>query len=269
MDFTEIRTKPVRLCYWGYAEGGPDIRLAAHEHDFWQAQFTLSGCCTMRTDNGVFNLHDHDLIFLAPGVKHSLTYPEPYLCFTCKFHAGLPDPRRIFHLPASDFTRGVIQAAKVILETTFPSRFFGVPEGTVILPSDHYQTLMEHFLTGVLAVLMQKQQERTGILDRLYREQEKRGRPFFSVAEAAEACGYSRNHFSLLIRQQTGSSAKDYLNRIRLENARQFLRYSDLSLAEIGSVLGFSSQFHFSDFFKRMSGISPLRCRKEKSGKNG
>ena len=31
----------IRLCYWGYAEGNPSIRIKMHVHDFFQANFTL------------------------------------------------------------------------------------------------------------------------------------------------------------------------------------------------------------------------------------
>ena len=268
MNFTGVQPERIQLNYWGYAEGTPDIHLQPHSHDCWQANFSLSGRCLIRTDEGDFSLSGSDLIFIAPGVRHSLSYPEPYLCYSCKFHADLPELPRAFHLTGSDFTRGVIQAAKVILETTFPKRFFGMPEGTIILPQDDYQLLMEHFLTGVLAVF-RRRRTASGILKRLGAEQEKLGRPFFSVEEAAAACGYSRNHFNLLIRRQTGLNARDHLNRLRLESARRFLRYSDRSLGEIAAVLGFSSQFHFTDFFKRMTGISPTQYRKNESGKNG
>ena len=268
MNADSLPQERIRLCYWGYAEGRPSMRVATHVHDYWQANFTLYGRCSMRTSEGNFTIAGQDLFFLAPGVRHSLSYPEPFLCFSCKFHADLPELPRAFHLTGSDFTRGVIQAAKVILETTFPKRFFGMPEGTIILPQDDYQLLMEHFLTGVLAVFSRRQTA-SGILKRLSAEQERLGRPFFSVEEAAAACGYSRNHFNLLIRRQTGQNARDFLNRLRLESAQRFLRYSDRSLGEIAAGLGFSSQFHFTDFFKRLTGISPTQYRKNESGKNG
>ena len=268
MNFTGVQPERIQLNYWGYAEGTPDIHLQPHSHDCWQANFSLSGRCLIRTDEGDFSLSGSDLIFIAPGVQHYLSYPEPYLCYSCKFHAELSGLPRVVLLSDNDFSRGVIQTVKVILETTFPKRFFGVPEGTIILPQDDYQLLMEHFLTGVLAVF-RRRRTASGILKRLGAEQEKLGRPFFSVEEAAAACGYSRNHFNLLIRRQTGLNARDHLNRLRLESARRFLRYSDRSLGEIAAVLGFSSQFHFTDFFKRMTGISPTQYRKNESGKNG
>ncbi|MBQ9500522.1 MAG: hypothetical protein IJU70_00045 [Lentisphaeria bacterium] len=189
MNISGLRQGAVRLCYWGYAEGRE--RIPPHEHDFWQAEFSLSGRCLVRTDTGEFALQDHALIILAPGVRHSLVYPEPCLCHTCKFHADLPDLPRVIYRPGSPFTRGVIQAAKVILETTFPARFFGVPEGAIVLPQDRYQILMEHFLAGVLASFRQERCEQSGLLERFYQAQEQRGGPFFTVDKEGTIVGES------------------------------------------------------------------------------
>ena len=61
----------------------------------------------------------------------------------------------------------------------------------------------------------------------------------------------------------TGLTAKDFLNQLRVESAKRYLRYSDKNIGEIAAIMGFSSQFHFSDFFKRMTGSSPLHYKKE------
>ncbi|MBO4633133.1 MAG: helix-turn-helix domain-containing protein [Lentisphaeria bacterium] len=265
MNIPNMEPRRIQLVYWGYAEGKAGMHIPPHAHSCWQTHFTLSGSCRLRTDEGDFLLHDQDMIFLAPGVRHTLTYPESYLCYSCKFQADLFGLPPVIHSPGSKFTRGVIQTVKTILETSFPSRFFGVPEGTMILPGDHYQLLMEYFLTGVLATFRQARMEQSPVIARIHQLIETQGKPFFSVAEAAEACGCSRNHFSLLVRKETGMSARNYLNCLRLECARKLLLHTDQNIGEIALQLGFSSPFHFSDFFKRMSGVSPLRFRK--SGK--
>jgi len=255
----------IKLCYWGYAEGTPSIRIKMHSHDFFQANFTLLGKCELITDEGSYLIQKNDLLFVAPGIRHTLKYSEKYLSHSYKFHAKLPGFPPVLHVQSNDFTYGVINAIKIIFETTFPARFFGVPEGTIILPQDHYQLLMEHYLTGIIATLFQFPLRYSRPFAQIYDILEKyKGCPF-SVAEAAEACHYSRNHFSVLIKRITGLSAKDFLNNLRLENAKRYLRYSDKPLSEIADLMGFSTQFHFSDFFKRMSGISPSHFRKKQS----
>lgn len=253
----------IRLCYWGYAEGNPSIRIKMHVHDFFQANFTLSGKCELITENGSCPVQENDLLFVAPGTPHILKYSEKYLSLCYKFYMEQPVFPPFLHVAANDFTRGVIDATKTIFETTFPSRFFGVPEGTIILPQDRYQILMEYYLTGVVATLFQHSQRYSGPLARIYDILEKQERCPFSVTEAAEACHYSRNHFSVLIRRMTGLTAKDFLNQLRVESAKRYLRYSDKNIGEIAAIMGFSSQFHFSDFFKRMTGSSPLHYKKE------
>lgn len=255
----------VQICYWGYAKGDPSIRVKAHTHDFYQMNFALSGSCIFRTASGDYSLKENEILLLSPGVQHSLHYPESHWGYTCKFYASLPDFPPVWHFPAGDFTKGIIQAAKTILETTFPTRFFGNPQGVVILPQDRYQTIMEYYLAGVLDACRQDQnysplpQE---IRDYLNRHPS----CLFSVSEAAEACHYSRNHFCVLIRQATGQSARDFLRSRRGEYAKRLLRYSSKSIGEIGEELGYSNQFHFSSFFREITGMSPREYRKSHFG---
>ena len=61
------------------------------------------------------------------------------------------------HVAANDFTRGVIDATKTIFETTFPSRFFGVPEGTIIFPGEP--------IVRVIAPIMEAQLLETALLN--------------------------------------------------------------------------------------------------------
>ena len=259
----------LRLCFWGRAEGDPSIRLNMHTHDFCQLQFSLSGECDFITESGRIRLRKNDILLVAPNVPHRLEYRRKYLSQAYKFYCDeMSDFAPFVHLPGNPLTAGIIEAADVILYTTFPLRFLDVPEGTVILPGSRYQVLMEHFLSGVIDCLFR---ERTagsaaGITAKIYEAVKLSPANVFSVKEAAGSCHYTRSHFSALVRQQTGQSAREFLNGIKLKIAKNYLLYSEKSIAEIAQLLGFSSQFHFSTFFKRHEGISPLKFRRRKTG---
>ena len=53
----------------------------------------------------------------------------------------------------------------------------------------------------------------------------------------------------------------DYILLRKLEAARNMLKYSEYSYAEISAILAFSSQSHFSRIFKKETGYTPKEYR--------
>ena len=253
----------LELYYWGYAEGAPGQTIEMHSHDYWQINLGISGKCIFQTEDAKLTAEAGDILIFPPGIRHGLKYPEPYLSYSFKFKTDHRVKKTVQWIHANDYTKGISAAIKTIMETTFPTKFFGAMEGAVVLKEDRYQILMEYFLAGVLETLFQEESKLSGQLSTVYETISANHGRYVSVGEAAAACGYSRNRFNALIRQQTGLTAKDYLNEIRLEAAQRYLRFTSLRISEISAEMGFSTQFHFSDFFKRMTGVAPLQYRKK------
>ena len=80
----------------------------------------------------------------------------------------------------------------------------------------------------------------------------------------AQFLGYSEKYCSDLFQSTMGESFSTYLKHRRLEKASALLTTTDKSVAEIASALGFSDQFSFSHFLKRVTGRSPLEFRKNR-----
>jgi AraC family transcriptional regulator, transcriptional activator of pobA len=77
----------------------------------------------------------------------------------------------------------------------------------------------------------------------------------------AAELGVTTGTLSRLLARLTGKTTKQLiLERVVLE-AMRLLRFSDLSVKEIASRLGFSDQFAFSKTFKRQRGEAPLEVR--------
>jgi AraC family transcriptional regulator, arabinose operon regulatory protein len=81
------------------------------------------------------------------------------------------------------------------------------------------------------------------------------------VSALAALANLSQAHFSVLFKQQTGCSPRDYLHLLRIHRACQLLRGSTLNVKEIASKLGYQDQFHFSRQFKAFQGLSPTEYR--------
>lgn len=68
-------------------------------------------------------------------------------------------------------------------------------------------------------------------------------------------------HLSRTIKQQTGTSAVDWINRFVILEAKVMLRSSNLNVQQIAEELNFPSQSFFGKYFKKATGISPKDYR--------
>ncbi len=82
------------------------------------------------------------------------------------------------------------------------------------------------------------------------------------LSELAKRAALSTRSLTRRFKQATGASIGAYLRSIRLEQARQLLRESDLSSVEIGELVGYKDCSHFIAAFKRYSGSTPKDYRR-------
>ena len=82
-----------------------------------------------------------------------------------------------------------------------------------------------------------------------------------TVDALAEQTGLSPSHLSRLFKQETGVSVSDYIREKKVEKAQELLQFSDFSLIEISNFLSFSSQSHFTQLFRELTGMTPKKYR--------
>ncbi|MGG1365553.1 AraC family transcriptional regulator [Priestia megaterium] len=71
----------------------------------------------------------------------------------------------------------------------------------------------------------------------------------------------SSSHFINSFKQTLGVTPHQYLLKIRIERAKEKLQRSSLPLSETAYELGFTGQTHFSRYFKKITGMSPLKWK--------
>ncbi|TCL72358.1 two-component system response regulator YesN [Hydrogenispora ethanolica] len=70
-------------------------------------------------------------------------------------------------------------------------------------------------------------------------------------------------YFSRLFKKECGLGFVEYLNRIRMEKAKQLLQNSAVKLLEIAEKVGFEDVNYFGKTFKRYTGMSPSEYREQ------
>ena len=86
-----------------------------------------------------------------------------------------------------------------------------------------------------------------------------------TLSDLANLVHISESHFSRTFKQKTGESVVAYVNRVRLNHARELLLTSDLSVEEIYCGVGYKSRNLFFKNFKALYGITPNKYRMENS----
>ncbi len=82
------------------------------------------------------------------------------------------------------------------------------------------------------------------------------------VGALAAFCNLSAAHFTVVFKQETGCSPRDYLNLLRIHRACEWLQGTSLPMKEIAARLGYQDPFHFSRRFKEFQGVSPTEYRR-------
>lgn len=78
----------------------------------------------------------------------------------------------------------------------------------------------------------------------------------------AEYVNKSKNYFSYLFKKELGVSFVEYLNIVRIGEAKKILDTTDDKTYEIAEKVGFSDYKYFSSVFKKIVGVSPSKYKK-------
>lgn len=84
-----------------------------------------------------------------------------------------------------------------------------------------------------------------------------------SRKELANHVFLSESYISHVWRNSTGSSLKDYVTTIKMEQAKKMLRETNLSISEIALMLGYTHFSYFSSTFKKKNLLTPAEYRKQ------
>ena len=85
-----------------------------------------------------------------------------------------------------------------------------------------------------------------------------------TMNEMARLCHLSPSYFSRLFRREMGENFINYVNRIKVQWAKERLRSSNDSVVQIAQELGYMDSSYFISVFKKFEGTTPLAYRQHK-----
>ncbi len=130
--------------------------------------------------------------------------------------------------------------AMVSTITNLYQHLFSIHAGDVSVP-DSYPSVFDRFIA---------------LVNKHYREQHQ-------LSFYADKMCMSERYLSTLVRQQSGKTAKEWIDRAIITTAKVMLRHGNHTLVEITEALNFTNVSFFCKYFKRLAGMTPGEYRNE------
>jgi len=71
----------------------------------------------------------------------------------------------------------------------------------------------------------------------------------------------TQRYLGTLVKQASGTTAKEWIDRALVNEAKVALKHSDVTIAQLAENLSFPNPAFFSKFFKRMTGVTPSQYK--------
>ncbi|MBO5186374.1 MAG: AraC family transcriptional regulator [Prevotella sp.] len=83
-----------------------------------------------------------------------------------------------------------------------------------------------------------------------------------SVGHYAGKMCLSERYLGSVVSKTSGTSVKEWIDKAVVTKAKVMLRHTDMPVGRISDALGFANDSFFCKFFRRMTGITPMRYRR-------
>lgn len=263
------------------------INIFPHRHDFFEIVCTTKGRCLHRVETAESYMEQGDITIIPPNVEHYLS-PEPdCITMTIKIRKSTFD--RVFTVLIRSGTILSAYFTKTLYSHHYRNSLTFHCGQDAILPElllymlaqqsekkRHYDHVIEGLLSTFFSYLVQNYEntiefsDGDSALNERIIEIESYMRQNYqtaSLAQTARQFYLSPAYLSTIIKKQTGYTFSEILRRIRMENAAELLRSTDLKVEQICENVGYNDSTQFIKTFKKYYGTTPLRFRNAFSSK--
>ncbi|QEN09443.1 AraC family transcriptional regulator [Oceanispirochaeta crateris] len=209
-------------------------------------------------DDEEYKLGPGSVYLIAPGKEHSISTDPKSLLEIHSVHFSLGDivveSNCIYRMLLWNETRQYLDALKNSSYANY-------------LPLDRYHSYaVKNSVLQILLMfrgcLMNLPKGEHNFISRL---NELDGAADLTVKELAGVCGYTEKAFIRSFKKLYGTTPHQYMIKNKILQAEYLLLYSDFSIKEIASNLGYKDQYIFSKQFKKQTGCSPKGYREQLS----
>lgn len=238
----------------------------------WQQEiefvYVKKGSLDIEVDDNSFSIKEKELIIISSGAIHAFIKSDvDTLIYVVRLFvddiASYSDTkeeviefyRRTMIVAADKTVKNIIESIIFADFGKYNDYYASVKAAELTIHLILNQGLMKYQMVpeivGESEVIMKMQQY---IEDNLHKE--------ITLGMLAEHLSFSKSYCSKFVKKKTNLNFLDYVKTIRLREAEELLRTTDLSITEVAYSTGFPSIQSFNRIFKGSKGMNPTGYRK-------
>lgn len=236
-----------------------------HWHENIEILFFDEGTCEVLVDEHIYTVNKNEIAVINSGEIHATRAVMGETCYycliinkkLCEQFGFFIDEQQICNVIKNDFLFKKLDEIKKELSTKsefyIPSVMSAVLEILTVLYRNHQFTKTRYEKNKNIEMV------KSGIsfIKKHLDEQ-------LSIDDIANHTGYSKYYFCRCFKDVTGYTVNTYINREKVENAKEMLANKQFSVSEVSEMCGFSDISYFTKIFKKYTGILPSKVKAEK-----
>ncbi len=281
----ESRHFPLTVMHRDFGTQG----FAPHSHDFLEIVFVAKGSGTTFIDGQRYPISRGDVYIINVGSEHSYTAVQGFQYYDILVSPDFFSPKELRDFDRLDgFYELFFLESMFRKEEGFRSRLHLSPRETLEIElavgrihkelqerRNGYEIMCKGLFLTLLAELCRhytcqiRVEKRETIMSgrkqaiaRVIEYIEEHYADSFDMERLASLAYLSSSHFRSVFREHVGLSPLEFLNRHRLDKAKELLATTDRNVSEIAYQVGFHDPGYFARMFRRMEKKSPLSFRK-------
>lgn len=246
----------------GFSRNSAGYTYGYDWREYYIFHYIVSGSGIYTVNKHTYQLHAKDGFLVPPRttVIYQADEEDPWSVYWIGFSGkkaeyffarmGFHDEQLTFHYDKDDVLLTYMEA--MFKEVRYPQRA--------------QETLLGHFYQVASCIINYKDEDSNPISQNYItiatRFIEHNFRIPLRVQDLAEQCSISPSQLYRCFMKELGLSPHQYIEKLKMEKAVEFIKNTDMPYKEIAYLLGYEYESHFFKVFKRTLGTGPSAFRK-------
>lgn len=215
-----------------------------HVHPYAQLLVPITGCLNVSVDSHAAIANENNVLFIPADSEHS-------------FFAADKNEFFVFDIPTHFLQSNLNQTRKTEISSTFDNRWQAIR--SLLFSEVHENPVYNQSIQDLLRYAIHLIEPNKLPLSIQFIHENYHNK--LTVQQLAAMEHYNQSHYHHWFQKYTGTTPRLYIQRLRVEKAKELLLTTNYSLQHISCQVGYGHQSTLSKAFLELEGLPPLQFK--------